>query len=256
MQLKPIHLPKERFLRHGVIIMIICAVVLLGIGIFMFINGGASSGYMWPRYANPVKTSITWHTPVFAGLLFMLIAICGLFCHDKQTAKEKRSYLFDEIKYFLQADGFRIRGNHFFKRNGDIGYCVNIQNYRWNDSEQIRFTMNIGIFTGDYWLQHLDFKHTGVIPNFPKEHECAIRYRIGELLPESKDKWYSINTKTSIDELWKDLEQDLTKYIVPFFSNYNKISDVVQNQYLYRKRGESKADRRGSAEQGKQIGEG
>lgn len=233
-----IHLPKERFLRHGMIIMLVCAVVLLGIGIFMFIKGGVSSGYIWPRFTNPKAISITWHTPVFAGLLFLLIPICFLFdsTRTKQTVKEKQAYVFDEIKYFLQEKGFRKRGYNFFKKNGEIGYCVNIQNDKCNNNDSVRFTMNVGIFTDDFWLEYLDFKHSGVIPTFPKEYDCAIKKRLGELLPEHKDKWYSITNKTDVDKLWNDLEQDLIGYVVPFFSNHNKVPNVAPNQVIYRRR--------------------
>jgi len=234
-----IHLPKERFLRHGMIIMLVCAVMLLGIGFFMFIVGGVSSGYMWPRFATPKAVSITWHTPVFAGLLFLLVSICFLFYskRTKQTVIEKQAYVFDEIKYFLQEEGFRKRGYNFFKKNGEIGYCVNIQHDKWNNNDQVRFTLNVGIYTDDFWLKYLDFKHTGVIPTFPKEYDCAIRKRIGELLPEYEDKWYSITNKTDVDKLWDDLEQDLIGYVVPFFSNHNKVSDVAPNQVIYMKGG-------------------
>ena len=233
------NLPKERFLRHSMIIMLVCAVVLLGIGIFMLIKGGVSSGYIWPRFANPKAVSITWHTPVFAGLLFLLVSICFLFDskRTKRTFKEKQAYVFDEIKYFLQEKGFRKRGYNFFKKNGEIGYCVNIQNDKCNNNDQVRFTLNVGIFTDVFWLEHFDFKHTEVIPTFPKEYDCAIRKRISELLPDHEDKWYSINAETDIDELWNDLEQDLIGYVVPFFSNYNKVSDVAPNQVIYKEGG-------------------
>lgn len=230
-----IHLPKERLLRHGIIIMLACAVMLLGIGIFMFIVSGVSSGYIWPRFATPTAISITWHTPVFAGLLFLLVSLCFLFDskRTKQTVKEKQAYVLDEIKYFLQEKGFQKRGYNFFKKNGEIGFCVNIQHDKWNNN-QVRFTLNVGIFTDDFYLKYLDFKHTGIIPTFPKEHDCAIRKRIGELLPEHKDKWYSINAKTDVEELWQCIEVELTQYVMPFFANYNKES-YVESNHIYEK---------------------
>jgi len=231
-----IQLPKERFLRHGMIVMFACAVMLFGIGVFMFIEGGVSSGYMWPRFTNPKASVITWHTPVFAGLLFLLVPIWFLFDgkKTKQTVKEKQVYVFDEIKYFLQEEGFRKRGYNFFKKNGEIGYCVNIQNDKFNNNDQVRFTLNVGIFTDDFWLEHLDFKHMGVMPTFPKECDCAIRIRIGELLPEHEDKWYSINAKTNVNELWRCIEVELMQYVMPFFTNYNKVFDVEPNQCIYK----------------------
>ena len=147
--------------------------------------------------------------------------------------KEKQAYVLDEIKYFLQEKGFQKRGYNFFKKNGEIGFCVNIQHDKWNNN-QVRFTLNVGIFTDDFYLKYLDFKHTGIIPTFPKEHDCAIRKRIGELLPEHKDKWYSINAKTDVEELWQCIEVELTQYVMPFFANYNKES-YVESNHIYEK---------------------
>lgn len=114
---------------------------------------------------------------------------------------------------------------------------MNIQNDKWNNARQIRFTLNLGIYTERFWLEHEDFKHTGVGPAFPKEYECAVRERIGDLLPTNEDRWYSITSDTDVMNLWDDIEHDLTDYVMPFFTGYNTESDVVPNQCIYRKGG-------------------
>ena len=130
----------------------------------------------------------------------------------------KRTFVFEKITDYLKENDFKKRGNHFFKSNGEIGYCVNIQNDKWNDADQIRFTLNVGIFTEAFWLECEDFKNTGIIPTFPKEYECAIRKRIGGLLPVKEDKWYCITSCTYVMKLWNKIERDLTEYILPFFT--------------------------------------
>lgn len=74
-------------------------------------------------------------------------------------------------------------------------------------------------------------------PAFPKEYECAVRERIGDLLPTNEDRWYSITSDTDVMNLWDDIEHDLTDYVMPFFTGYNTESDVVPNQCIYRKGG-------------------
>ena len=81
------------------------------------------------------------------------------------------------------------------------------------------------------------FKNTGMIPTFPKEYECTIRYRIDGLLLVKEDKWYCITSGTDVLKLWCEIERDLTEYILPFFIRYNTASDVILNQFIYRKGG-------------------
>ncbi len=155
----------------------------------------------------------------------------------KMDIQGKRTFVFEKITDYLKENDFKKRGNHFYKSNGSIGYCVNIQNDKWNNANQIRFTLNVGIFTNAFWLECMDFKNTGIIPTFPKEYECAIRERIGDLLPVKEDKWYSITSSTDVTKLWSEIERDLTEYIHPFFARYNTASDVIPNQCIYRKGG-------------------
>ncbi len=231
---------KNRFQRQGFIVLMVCSAIMLGIGIFMFVTDVDSTSIVTSRYSNPTEWTISWQTPFFGAVVLLILAI--LIKIDRTTlpkmnVQEKRSFIFDKIADFLKDDDFKKRGNHFFKRNGEIGYCVNIQNDKWNDAMHIRFTLNLGIYTERFWLECEDFKNTGIIPTFPKEYECAIRKRIGNLLPVKEDKWYCITSGTDVMKLWSKIERDLTEYILPFFARYNTASDVIPNQFIYRKGG-------------------
>lgn len=231
---------KNRFQRQGFIVLMVCSAIMLGIGIFMFVTDVDSTSIVTSRYSNPTEWTISWQTPFFGAVVLLILAI--LIKIDRTTlpkmnVQEKRTFIFDKIADFLKDDDFKKRGNHFFKRNGEIGYCVNIQNDKWNDANQIRFTLNVGIFTEAFWLECEDFKNTGIIPTFPKEYECAIRKRIGNLLPVKEDKWYCITSGTDVMKLWSEIERDLTEYILPFFARYDTASDVIPNQFIYRKGG-------------------
>ncbi len=154
----------------------------------------------------------------------------------KMDLQGNGTFIFDKIADFLKDDDFKRRGNHFFKRNEAIGYCVNIQNDKWNNKEIIRFTLNIGIYTDSFWLEHYDSKHAGIVPSFPKEYECAVRERIGNLLPVHEDKWYCITSDTDLLKLWEDeIEHNLEEYVKPSFDRYNTESDVLPNQFIYKR---------------------
>lgn len=230
----------NKFQRQGFIILMICSAIMLGIGIYMFVADFNSTSIVTSWRFNPSEQTISWQTPVFGAIVMLILGILIKIDRHKLPKMDiqgKRTFVFEKITDYLKDNDFKKRGNHFCKSNGEIGYCVNIQNDKWNDANQIRFTLNVGIFTGAFWLECEDFKNTGIIPTFPKEYECAIRYRIGGLLPVKEDKWYCITSGTDVMKLCSEIERDLTEYILPFFARYNTASDVIPNQFIYRKGG-------------------
>ncbi len=231
---------KNRFQRQGFIILMVCSAIMLGIGIFMYLLDIDSSSIVTSRYGDPVEGTISWQTPILGAVVLLALGIMIRFDKPslpKMDVQEKRTFIFGKIADSLKENEFKKRGNHFFKYNGSVGYCANIQNDKWNNAMQIRFTLNLGIYTERFWLEHYDFKHTGIAPAFPKEYECAVRERIGDLLPTNEDRWYSITSDTDVMKLWDDIEHDLTDYVMPFFTGYNTESDVVPNQCINRKGG-------------------
>lgn len=231
---------KNRVQRQGFIILMVCSAIMLGIGIFMYLSDIDSTSIVTSRYGDPVDGTISWQTPIFGAVVLLILAVLIIIDKPslpKMDVQEKRKFIFGKIADFLKENDFKKRGNNFFKSNGEIGYCVNIQNDKWNNAMQIRFTLNLGIYTERFWLEHYDIKHTGVAPAFPKEYECAVRKRIGRIVPTNEDKWYSITSDTNVMKLWNDIEHDLTDYVMPFFTEYNTESDVVPNQCIYWKGG-------------------
>lgn len=228
----------NKFQRQGFIILMVCSAIMLGIGIFMFVTHIGSSSIITNRYGKTFEGTISWQMPIFGAAVLLILAVLikiDKLLLPKMDVQEKRTFIFGKITDFLKGNDFKKRGNHFFKRHGDIGYCANIQNDKWNSAEKIRFTLNLGIFTENFWLEHYDFNHKGVMSSFPKEYECAIRERIGSLLPTAEDRWYCITSGTDVMKLWSDIERDIIDYVIPFFSKYNAESDVTPNQCIYRK---------------------
>lgn len=195
---------------------------MLGIGIVMHFYNIDSSSIVTNRYGKPYDGTISWQMPIFGAAVLLILAV--LIKIDKPSLpkmdiQEKRKFIFGKIADFLKENDYKKRGNHFFKRNGEIGYCVNIQNDKWNNADEIRFTLNLGIYTERFWHEH--YKHTGVAPSFPKEYECFVRKRIGRIMPTNEDRWYSITSDTDVMKLWTDIKHALTDYVMPFFAKYN-----------------------------------
>ncbi len=206
----------------------------------MFVKNYCSTSIVTPRYHNPTEQTITWHAPIFGSVLLLILALFIKLDKPKlpkMDLNEKCTFVYDQIADFLQEKDFGKRGYNFFKKSGTVGYCISIHNDKSNDPGQIRFTLNLGIITDSLWLEHRDFKKTEVVPKFPKVTDCVVRERIGNLLATKEDKWYCISSCTNVMKLLNEIECDITEYALPFFARYNRESDIVPNQFIYRKGG-------------------
>lgn len=87
-----------------------------------------------------------------------------------KTASQRFSNVVKEaITPILKECGFKKKGQNYFKSYGDIGHALNLQKDKWNSKDEIRFTINVGIFSSKFWLSEFDFEEKGKIPEFPKE---------------------------------------------------------------------------------------
>lgn len=203
----------------------------------MYILNIDSSSIVTSRYGDPVEGTISWQTPIFGATVLLILAVLIKIDRPslpKMDVQEKRTFILGKIADFLKENDFKKRGYHFFKGDGEIGYCANIQNDKWNNTHQIRFTLNLGIFTNCFWLEHYDYNGSGIAPYFPKVYDCAVRERIGSLMPTNEDRWYCITSETDVMRLWDNIEHDLEDYVMTFFDRYNTVSDIVPNQCIYR----------------------
>ena len=143
--------------------------------------------------------------------------------------QDKRKFIYDRIASFFKEKGFKKSANNFYMWNGEIAYCANIQNDIRNSPTCIKFTLNLGIFTSECWYKNYNLKNNGLIPKVPKEYECAVRARIGVLLPAHTDNWYSIDKNTNVIDLWNVIKDVLTEYAIPFLWRYKTSTDIDSN---------------------------
>lgn len=129
----------------------------------------------------------------------------------------------DVITPTLKKEGFRKSGRSFYKEIEHYGLCFNIQSSLYNHSEEVRFTLNTGIFIPEIYEFFFDQKSVA----FPKEYECIQRKRIGELLGLRADLWYSITNDTDENELEIQLSSDIKDGIINYFGNFKCDSDVI-----------------------------
>lgn len=125
----------------------------------------------------------------------------------------------------LKPLGFKKKANNFYLPLEKIGHIINIQKSYYSTKDDIRFTINAGIFSPEYWLACFNY-HNKDVPAYPTEPECMIRERISGMrgLP---DIWYNITPMTDIEELIAEMKYNISSFILPFFEKLNTVQKLI-----------------------------
>lgn len=115
----------------------------------------------------------------------------------------------------LKPRGFKKKGNNFYLRLDTIGQIVNVQKSAFGNRENIRFTINTGIFVPAVWLEFFDKTGKG-IPEYPNESGCLIRKRLGNIRKQG-DIWFEIQEHTDEQQLIEEIRINLKEFILPYF---------------------------------------
>ena len=112
-------------------------------------------------------------------------------------------------KDVLKPQGFRKEGCNFRRFPGDgLGQIINFQRSFWNDGQECRFTINIGIYAeAGEEIQNVKFK----------EYECHLRTRTAGVSSRYHgDHWWSIFPGRDMDKLFEELKQLMEEDVLPF----------------------------------------
>ena len=125
----------------------------------------------------------------------------------------------------LKPEGFKRKGNNFYRQLPDLGHIINIQKSQWGSKRDIKFTINNGIFSPEYWRGQ--FHNQGkALKTFPTEPECLIRARIGALRNQN-DTWYEVDESSDLVNLIAEMHENVKQYILPWFANVASTQDLI-----------------------------
>lgn len=129
----------------------------------------------------------------------------------------------DTIAPLFKAKGFKKKGNNFAKIFTDFAWVVNIQNSKWNTTEEVEFTFNTGIFTDKLFGTFYEIEP----PQFPTEIYSVLRLGVTELkgIP---DEWYKLHLTADIEEIKREIQSDIENVIFPHFEQFRTIEDVIK----------------------------
>jgi hypothetical protein len=124
----------------------------------------------------------------------------------------------DCLKQLLNKAGFKGRGNTFILKKDDVWSLINFQKSRKSSITEVIFTVNLGIASStlfDFYAKEVEQ---------PKIEDCHYQQRIGFLLPQNHDKWWTINSETDMDGLCVELKKILSEYAFIELERYSSNS--------------------------------
>ena len=145
-----------------------------------------------------------------------------------KSAKERFNNVIKEgVAPVLKDNFFKKKGLNFYKDLGHIGHAINIQKDKRNTKDEVRFTINVGIFSKLFWFAEYNYDNEVSHPAFPKEPISIIRKRIGDI-KYGYDYWYEVESQIVERKVITECVADCEKYIFPFLNSILTQDDLIK----------------------------
>lgn len=117
----------------------------------------------------------------------------------------------------LRELGFSGSGNKYKLPNSRCFAILGIQKSAYSTTNEVKFTINLTVADKNDWLEQQRKK-----TYLPKEPAANTFYgdfvwqsRIGTLLPDSNDKWWSILPSSDLQQVSEEVLEAIKKYALP-----------------------------------------
>jgi uncharacterized protein DUF4304 len=121
----------------------------------------------------------------------------------------------------LRLAGFRRQGNHLHRRSDGLIHAFNFQASRGMAVPLGAFTVNLLVSS-----EHMYRTWTGRVPANPATMFFPIQRRIGSLMPEREDRWWSAGMEPAL--LCQEVSDALVNYGLPFFDAFPSADALLE----------------------------
>jgi hypothetical protein len=136
------------------------------------------------------------------------------------------------LRPMFKAGGFRVRSQNFVTESSECWGVVNFQKSHHSTAKEKSFTINLAIAA----KRILEYRHKSIaIP--PPHYACHWETRIGKLLPDRQDKWWTISDEFSRDMAEMEVRAVLATSVIPLVKAYlseRGLMDLWQSNLSYR----------------------
>lgn len=143
------------------------------------------------------------------------------------TAKDKQTeFIKTYLKPTLKQNGYQTSGQTWWRNQGHFFIIINLQNYSWNDKDNVDFCFNIGIgLTAT--LKDTEKKKAGY-------NDLSIHVRESFHLPDNRQEHkyksnvgYSLKSDTDFEDFKKEMSYDFEIGILPKLNTLKTLKDCV-----------------------------
>jgi hypothetical protein len=128
----------------------------------------------------------------------------------------------------LKSHGFNKKGHSWNRSRGEFIDVLTIQEAKYSSSEEMTFTVNIGVFVPNFFNIMWGQEPQG----FANEADCVVRLRLSDLIQgrlhgDAQDEWWSLASGSDLNPISKEIVDHLSHKVIPFWEsmdNYESIS--------------------------------
>lgn len=143
------------------------------------------------------------------------------------TAKEKQAELVKSyLKPLLKKNGYQTTGQTWWRNQRDFFIIINLQNFSWNDKDNVDFCFNIGIGLTKTLKDSTKKKIT--------QHDLSVYIRENFYLPSNRQNHrfknttgYSIKSENEFDDFKGEISFDFEKFILPKLDSLVTLADCL-----------------------------
>jgi hypothetical protein len=122
----------------------------------------------------------------------------------------------------MKSNGFRKAGHNFSRRADGFWLILNVQSSKWDRGDEGKFTINLGVHSDE--VAALVGKPSREL--MPKEYECALRSRIGFLMPAKSDYWWQIDSTSDLPAISQDLAMAAVDFGLPWLTEHADLKNL------------------------------
>ena len=126
---------------------------------------------------------------------------------------------------FLKQAGFKKLARRFVRSVGASTAHIDFQASQWNVKTRARFTINLG----SYFPSIAEANGQPIVEDPAKQRLLTAGIRIGHLLPDPQDYWWSIEPDTNLESLANELVTVLDKYASPYLERISTLEGVAEH---------------------------
>jgi hypothetical protein len=124
----------------------------------------------------------------------------------------------------LKQAGFKKLARRFFRTDSTSTAHLDFQASQWNVSARARFTINLG----RYFPSVAEANGQPIVEDSAKQRLLSAGTRIGHLLPDPQDHWWSIEPDTDLNSLATELVAIIEKYALPYLERISTLEGVAE----------------------------